>query len=95
MSIPIADIKKYLRYDADDSSQDDPLGIIVAGAQNWVEKHTHKALADYADPDEVPPVMIQAICLIVGMNDADRANLGDGMSAVEWLLADYHRPGMA
>lgn len=95
MGITVEEAKKYLRYDPSDTEPDTTLAIMVAGAQGWVEKHTHKAFADYASEDDIPAVMFQAICLIVGMNDEDRANLGAGTTAVEWLLADYHRPALA
>lgn len=95
MTVTLAEVKNYLRYEPGEVEQDDALSIMLAGAQNWIERHTHKAFADYGSPDDIPPVMLQAMCLIVGMNDEDRASLGDGKTAVEWLLADYHRPALA
>lgn len=95
MTVTLADVKNYLRYEAGETEQDDALSIMLAGAQNWVEQHTHKAFGDYDSPDDIPAVMLQAMCLIVGMNDEDRADLGAGTTAVEWLLADYHRPALA
>ena len=38
--LTVTEAKKYLRYDAADTSQDDPLGIIVDAAQRWIENYT-------------------------------------------------------
>lgn len=37
-------VKEYLRYDASETDQDTTLGILLAGAQNWVERHTGHVL---------------------------------------------------
>lgn len=51
--------------------------------------------AGYADPETVPQVMLSAICLLVAMNDEERGALGEGKTAVEWLLASFHKPALA
>lgn len=95
MSLTLADVKKYLRYDASDTEPDDPLGIIIAGAQNWVERHTGKAFSEYPTEADIPAVMLNAVCLIAAMTDEERGGGGPGWQTVEWLLADYHKPALA
>ncbi len=36
----LPELKNYLRYEADDTSQDTALGTILGGAQRWVENYT-------------------------------------------------------
>ena len=38
--LSVAEAKKYLRYDATDTTQDDALAYIVEGAQRWIENYT-------------------------------------------------------
>ena len=95
MSVTLAQVKEYLRYEPDETEQDGSLGIIIAGARNWVEKHTGKAFADYASEADIPAVMLHAVCLIASMSDEDRGGGGAGWQTVEWLLDDYHKPALA
>lgn len=44
--LTVSDIKKYLRYDASDTSNDDPLGIILDGAQRYIENYTGHLLTE-------------------------------------------------
>lgn len=39
-ALTLSEVKNYLRYEEDDTWQDDALGIILAGAQRWVENYT-------------------------------------------------------
>lgn len=60
-ALSIADVKKYLRYRAADTSQDDPLAIIVNGGQRYIENYTGHLLVQ-REVTESPvafPVAIQ------------------------------------
>lgn len=95
MTVTLAEVKNFLRYEDSETEQDSSLGIILAGAQNWVERHTHLLFDSYADPDDIPAVMLQAVCIIAAMTDEERGGSGDGWQTVEWLLESYHRPALA
>lgn len=43
-ALTLADLKSYLRYEADDTSNDTALGIILAGGQSWIERYTGQLL---------------------------------------------------
>lgn len=54
--------------------------------------------AGYADPDDAPAAMIEAMCLIVSMTDEERGGAGESGAAwktVEWLLESYRKPALA
>jgi hypothetical protein len=38
--LTVLELKKYLRYEAADTSNDDPLGLIVDGGQRYIENYT-------------------------------------------------------
>jgi len=95
MTVTLEQVKQYLRYAADETEQDGPLAGMIAAGQNWVERHTHKAFADYDAPEDIPAVMLQAVCIIAAMTDEERSGGGDGWKNVEWLLESYHRPAVA
>lgn len=44
--LTVSDIKKYLRYDDSDTSNDDPLTIILNGGQRYIENYTGHLLAE-------------------------------------------------
>lgn len=43
-ALTLSELKNYLRYEDDDTSQATALGIILAGAQRWVENYTEHLL---------------------------------------------------
>ena len=94
MTVTLEQVKEYLRYATDETEQDATLTGILAGAQNWVERHTHKRFDEYETPEAIPAVMLQAVCMIAAMTDEERGGGGDGWKNVEWLLESYHRPAI-
>ena len=88
--LTVAEAKKYLRYDAADTSNDDPLAIIVAGAQRWVENYTDHILEQRTVTQTFPafptaaPLYFDlrykpyvADSLVVSYLDADFATVSD------------------
>lgn len=172
-AVTLAEVKEWLRYEASETEQDTALGMMLAGAQNWVERHTGHILvqrevtqyvgefgsfvelayfpfvsgmsiayrdtagdaqeiddalvfneggvyrtypasawpatatqpgivltytAGYADPEDAPAAMLQAMCLLAAMTDEERAAAGDSEKArqsIEWLLESYRKPALA
>lgn len=45
-AVSLAEVKEWLRYEASETEQDTALGIMLAGAQNWVERHTGHILVE-------------------------------------------------
>lgn len=53
--ITLSQLKNYLRYEDADTSQDSALGVILGGAQRWVENYTGHVMTQRAIT-ETPPL---------------------------------------
>lgn len=52
--LPLADLKKYLRYESGDTSNDDTLGLIADAGQRYIENYTGHLLTQ-REVTETPP----------------------------------------
>jgi uncharacterized phiE125 gp8 family phage protein len=92
VTVTLAQVKNYLRYETSETDQDVALGIILAGAQNWVEKHTGHALTQrefvqpvYAFTDYID---LQYFPYASGVSIAYRDTAGDAQEIDDAVVID-------
>lgn len=92
MTVTLAQVKNYLRYEVSETDQDVALGIILAGAQNWVEKHTGHALTEREFVQSVPAftdyIDLQYYPYVEGLTIAYRDTAGDAQEIEDAVAVD-------
>ncbi|GLT00124.1 hypothetical protein GCM10007897_15080 [Sphingobium jiangsuense] len=59
-----------------DEDEDDLIGAAIVDARGWIENYTGRSFAEIVGDDEVPPVLLRAMRLLVAGFYGDRETGG-------------------